>query len=73
MNIKVKSFNNKKISDFEKVLRNTDLIYNFYISKFDKKFLYYQIIFNGTPDNFLKSMKESNYDFDTQNKIWVLK
>ena len=39
----------------------------------DKYSIYYQITFNGTPDNFLKSMGENNYNFDTQNKTWILK
>ena len=73
LNIKINNSDNLKISNFEKILNNTDLIYNFYISKYDNKFVYYQIIFNGTPNSFLKSMKESNYQFDTQNKIWILK
>ncbi len=73
LSIKVKNTNNLKISDFEETLNNTDLIYDFYISKFDVNFIYYQIIFNGTPDNFLKSMSNYNYNFDTQNKQWVLK
>ena len=63
----------EKIINFEKFLNQTDLIYDYYISKFDKNFIYYQIIFNGTPDNFLRSMKNENYNFDTQNKIWILK
>ena len=50
-----------------------DLVYDFFISKFNKEFIYYQITFNGTPNNFLKSMSEKNYNFDTQNKIWLLK
>ena len=73
LSIKVDTSNNSKISNFEDVLRETDLIYNFYISKFDSSFIYYQIIFNGTPDNFLKSMKEKNYNFNTQDKYWILK
>ena len=39
----------------------------------NKEYIYYQIIFNGTPNNFLKMMAKSNFDFDTQNKIWILK
>ena len=73
LNIKIISSDTSKISNFEKILTETDLIYDYYISKFDKDFIYYQIIFNGTPSNFLKSMKDYNYDFDTQNKIWILK
>lgn len=73
LNVKVNNSDNLRISNFEKILSNQDLIYDFYISKYDKKFVYYQIIFNGTPDNFLKSMKENDYKFDTQNRIWILK
>ena len=73
LNVKILSSNTSKISNFEQILTETDLIYDYYISKFDKDFIYYQIIFNGTPSNFLKSMKDRNYDFDTQNKIWMLK
>ena len=73
LNIKTSNLDNEKILRFEKFLNQTDLIYNYYISKFDKNFVYYQIIFNGTPDSFLKSMKNENYNFNTQNKIWILK
>ena len=70
--IKVDSSNNLKITKFEKILSEIDLIYYFFISKFDKNFVYYQVIFNGTPSIFLKTMRENNYNFDTQNKTWVL-
>ena len=73
LNIKTSNLDSEKILGFEKFLNQTDLIYDYYISKFDKNFVYYQIIFNGTPDNFLKSMKNENYNFNTQNKIWILK
>ena len=72
LNIKIRSTDTSKISNFEKILTETDLIYDYYISRFDKDFIYYQIIFNGTPSNFLQIMKDHNYNFDTQNKIWIL-
>jgi len=72
LNIKMDSSDNFKISKFERILGEIDLIYDFFISKFDKDFVFYQIIFNGTPSVFLKTMKENDYNFDTQNKIWVL-
>ena len=72
LNIKIISTDTSKISNFEKILTETDLIYDYYISRFDKDFIYYQIIFNGTPSNFLQIMKDLNYNFDTQNKIWIL-
>ena len=42
--IKVKGDNNLKVSNFEKILNNINLIYDYYILKFDKDFIYYQII-----------------------------
>ena len=73
LSVRINSSNNSRISNFENVLKDTDLIYDFHISKFDKNFVYYQIVFNGTPNNFLKVMSEKDYNFDTQNKIWVIK
>ena len=60
LNIKINSSNNKNISKLEKILNETDLIYDFFISKFNKEFIYYNIIFNSTPDNFLKLMAEND-------------
>jgi len=71
--IKIKGNNNLKVSNFENTLNEIDLIYDYYILKFDKDFIYYHIIFNGTPDNFLKFMKKKSFDLNTQNKTWVLK
>ena len=67
------SSNNLKISNFEEVLNQTDLVYDFNISKFDKDYIYYKVIFNGTPNIFLKDMKKKKYKIDTRNKIWVIK
>ena len=53
-------------------LNETDLIYDFFVSKFNKNFTYYQIIFNGTPNIFLKKMSDKDFTFDTQNKVWIL-
>ena len=65
--------NNSKISEFEEILTNIDLVYDFHIFKFDNKNSIYKIIFNGSPDYFLKIMNNKNYQFDTQNQVWILK
>ena len=72
LNISIDNSNNIKISKFEKILSDMDLIYNFYIYKFDNKNNFYKVIFNGTPDKFLEVMSDQNYDFEIKNKIWVL-
>ena len=71
--IKVKNYDNSKISSFENTLDKKDLVNNFTISKFDKNFIFYRIIFNGTSTEFLKSMSYDDYFFNTDKKIWVLK
>ena len=71
--IKVNSGDNLKVSRLENTLDEVNLIYDYFISKFDRDFIYYQIIYNGTPDIFLKSMEKKNFNFNTQNKTWVLK
>ena len=73
LNVKVNNDDNLKISNFEKILDEMDLIYDFFISKFDKDYTHYQIIFNGTPAIFLKKMSDKNQNFNTQNKNWILK
>jgi len=73
INVKVKNKNSNELSNFEKILNEIDLVYDFSISKFDKDFTFYEIIFNGSPNIFLKKMTDKDYDFNTQNKIWILK
>ena len=72
INIKIDSKNNLKISSFEKTLEENDLVYDYFVSKFDKDFTFYQIIFNSSPNIFLKNMEERGYKFNTQNRIWML-
>ena len=71
--ISVENSNNIKINQLEEKLSNIDLIYNFHIFKFDNKNNIYKIIFNGTPDKFIEVMKNNNYEFETVNKIWLMK
>ncbi|MBD1135125.1 hypothetical protein IDH21_01860 [Pelagibacterales bacterium SAG-MED47] len=73
LNIQVKNNDNFKIENFEKKLNKINLVYEYNILKFDKEYIFYQIVFNGTPKNFLKSMKEDKFDIDTQNETWILK
>ena len=71
--IKMKSNDNLKVSNFEKTLDEINLVYEYSILKYDKDFVYYQITFNGTPNNFLNLMKNKDFDLNTQNKTWFLK
>ena len=72
LTIKIKSANKPKIFKFENIINEQDLIYDFSIIKYDKDFIIYNVIFNGTPNIFLKKMQENGFNIDTQNKIWTL-
>ena len=63
----------KKITNFEKILNELDLVNYFSIQKFSKRDIFYEIIFNGTPNDFINLMKTKNYLFNTEKKIWILK
>ena len=73
LTISVNNNKNSIIFKFEEILTNIDLIYDFYIYKIDNTNNIYKIIFNGSPDYFLKIMKQKNYEFDTENQTWELK
>jgi len=73
LNISIDNSDNIKIKKFEKILSEMDLIYNFYIYKFDNKNNFYKIIFNGSPDKFLEIMRNKKYVLEIKNKIWILK
>jgi len=73
LTVSINNNDNSKISKFEEILDNTDLVYNYYIYKFNNKNSFYKIIFNGSPKYFLKIMKNKNYEFDIQNQIWAIK
>ena len=73
LTISINNNDNSEISKFEEILDNTDFIYDYYIYKFNNKDSFYKITFNGAPDHFLKFMKNKNYEFNIQNKIWSVK
>ena len=69
LNVKISNKNNEILFYFEKNLEDLDLVNYYSITKFDKNFTYYQIIFNGTPSLFLKIMRENDFSFNTQIKF----
>ena len=73
LSIKVDSKDLDLALKFEETMENTDLISKYNINKIDKNFIFYEIIFNGTPQNFITIMKNHKYEFDKQKKIWTLK
>ena len=75
LSIKIKIKNNdlKKSNRFEADLVDIELVDGFSIQKFNKDFIFYEILFNGTIQNFINIMKNRNYNFNTEKKIWTIK
>jgi hypothetical protein len=71
--VSINNNDNSKIFKFEETLDDIDLVYNYDILKFNNKDNFYKIIYNGSPDHFLKTMKSKNYEFYIQDKIWSVK
>ena len=71
--IKVDNKNFNLSLKFEETLDKIDLISNYSINKFNKDYIFYEVVFNGTPTNFINIMKNENYNLNTQKKIWILK
>ena len=73
LTIAINISDNKKIVDFEKVIKKFDLVSSINVFKLDSINIYYKVIFNGTPQAFILGMKKLGYNLDIKNKIWVLK
>lgn len=73
LTIRVNNKDQIKLSEFEIVLEEMDLVYDFLIQKFNKDYIFYEVIYNGTPKTFLEAMRKKKFDINTQKKIWILK
>ena len=71
--IAIDILDDKKIEDFEKIVREFDLVSSFQVSKLDNINIYYNVIFNGTPQAFILEMQMLGYSLDVRNKTWILK
>ena len=70
--IKIKNDDLKKSDDFELFLNEIDLVSDYSIQKFNKEFVFYEILFNGTVKNFINIMKNEKYNLNTQKKVWMI-
>ena len=67
------SVNFKLTNRLEDNLSDVDLISNYEIERLSSTEIVYKIIFNSTPDKFLKIMKNKNFNIDTSGEIWKVK
>ena len=70
--IKIKNNDLKKSNNFELFLNEIDMVSDYSIEKFDKEFIFYEVLFNGTVQNFINIMKNKKYNLNTQKKVWMI-
>ena len=70
--IKFKNNDVRKTMQFEAVLNDTELVNDFFIKRFDKEFVFYEILFNGSVQNFINIMQNKDYNLNTQKKVWTM-
>ena len=72
ISIKIKNDDLKKSNNFELFLNEIDMVSDYSIEKFDKEFIFYEVLFNGTVQNFINIMKNEKYNLNTQKKVWMI-
>ena len=70
--IKIKNDELKKSNNFELFLNEIDMVSDYSVEKFDKEFIFYEVLFNGTVQNFINIMKNNKYNLNTQKKVWTI-
>ena len=70
--IKIKNDDLKTSNNFELFLNEIDMVSDYSVEKFDKEFIFYEVLFNGTVQNFINIMKNEKYNLNTQKKVWMI-
>ena len=70
--IKIKNDDLIKSSQFELDLDEIELVNDYSIQKFNKEFIFYEILFNGTVKNFINIMDNKDYNLNTEKKVWII-
>ena len=70
LTIAVNAIKHEKIQMLENSLNELDLVSSFEISKINNQNIYFKIIYNGSPNQFLNDMKNKNIIIMNQNQIW---
>ena len=53
-------------------LDEIELVNNYSVQKLNKEFIFYEVLFNGTVQNFINIMENKNYILNTQKKVWTI-
>ena len=72
INIMLDSKNYELINKFEQYLKSLDLVSNYYISDFSNELIHYKIIYNNTPDKFIKEIISKGFKIDKSSENWKI-
>ncbi len=70
--IKIKNDDLKKSNNFELLLNEIDMVSDYSVEKLNKEFIFYEVLFNGTVQNFINIMKNKKFNLNTQKKVWMI-
>ena len=73
INLQLDSKDTLKIINLEEEINKIDLVYEYYVTNISSNNINYKIIFNGSPNQFLKIMRDKNIKIDIENEIWKIK
>jgi len=70
LTISINAHQHKKIKILENNLNELDLVSSFKILKINNHYIYFRIIYNGSPNKFLSEIQMKGIEINTQNQIW---
>ena len=72
LKIRLKSTNHNKIKNLENLLQELDLVSSYEITKLNNKNIFFKIIYNGTPRQFIDNLSQKNIKIINQNQDWII-
>ena len=72
INLQLNSKDTLKIVKLEEEMNKIDLVYEYYVTNISSNNINYKVIFNGSPNQFLKIMRDKNIKIDIENEIWKI-
>ena len=70
LTISLSSKDHVKIRLFEKSLKDLDLVSNFVVLSFNNEYIFYKIVYNGSPDKFFKEINSLGLNIERKNQTW---
>ena len=70
LTISINATQHKKIQTLENSLNELDLVSSFKILRINNHYIYFRIIYNGSPNKFLSELQMKGIEINIQNQIW---